>query len=444
MMKRRERQRERKNKVGSICLYLLISIVSFSLGFSTNSIYNKVLLANNNLFDTNEIVASSNITNDTLDVIKETNTDIKIDTTSNNNNSYDYVKGIWIVTAYGIDFPKSRNPIEQKNELDSLINIIKEDAFTDVYFQVRSFADAMYKSNINPVATTLNGIQSFDLVFDPLEYLLDSLTPYGIRVHAGLSPFRVTNGALTFDELHEDHFAKNNKETLIEWENCYYYNPESEKVQKHLKDTLEELCSNYSKLSSIYFDDYFYPEKYMSDSVPRNSIQSDVFREAVNKTVLLGRDIAHKYNMDFGVTPAGIWQNQSSDINGSATRGNESYHAVYADTRKWVKEEMIDYIIPQVYWTIGFEIAPYDVIASWWDDVVNGTDVKLYIGQAINKNSVYSNIKEHLLFNDSLENINGNVFFSFKNYINGASTNDNNLNSLVNKNTDIIDYYDKR
>lgn len=443
-MKRRERKRERKNKVGSICLYLLISIVSFTLGFSTNSICNKVLVESNNSVASSKITVKPNASNDALDVVEETTIDMKVDTISNNKCTDDYIKGIWIVTAYGIDFPKSKNPTEQKEELDSLINSIKEGAFTDVYFQVRSFADAMYKSNINPVAATLNGTQSFDLAFDPLEYLLNSLTPYGIRVHAGLSPFRVTNGSLTFDKLHENHFAKKNKDTLIEWENCYYYNPESEKVQKHLEDTLEELCSNYSQLSSIYFDDYFYPEKYMSDSVERNSPQSDVFREAVNKTVLLGRDVAHKYNMDFGVTPAGIWQNQSSDTNGSATRGNESYHAVYADTRTWVKEEMIDYIIPQIYWTIGFEIAPYDVIANWWNDVVDGTDVKLYIGQAISKNSVYSNIKEHLLFNDSLENINGNVFFSLQNYINGASTNDNNLDSLVNKKADIVDYYDKR
>ena len=84
----------------------------------------------------------------------------------------------------------------------------------------------------------------------------------------------------------------------------------------------------------------------------------------------------------FGVSPFGIWRNQSADPLGSDTAGSQSYDIISADTRKWVKEEWIDYIVPQIYWNIGFTVADYAKLIPWWSDVVTGTDVQLYIGEA--------------------------------------------------------------
>jgi hypothetical protein len=84
----------------------------------------------------------------------------------------------------------------------------------------------------------------------------------------------------------------------------------------------------------------------------------------------------------FGISPFGIWRNQSTDPTGSATRGLQSYDAIYADTKLWVKEGWLDYIVPQLYWHIGFDVADYAKLLPWWAKVVEGTDVQLYIGQA--------------------------------------------------------------
>ncbi len=45
----------------------------------------------------------------------------------------------------------------------------------------------------------------------------------------------------------------------------------------------------------------------------------------------------------------------------------------------------IDYIAPQIYWSIGFKAAAYDVLADWWGIEVNNRPVHLYIGQATYK-----------------------------------------------------------
>ena len=46
---------------------------------------------------------------------------------------------------------------------------------------------------------------------------------------------------------------------------------------------------------------------------------------------------------------------------GSDTRGGGSYSTIYADSRAWVKNGWVDYIMPQIYWNIGYEIADYTV-----------------------------------------------------------------------------------
>ena len=84
----------------------------------------------------------------------------------------------------------------------------------------------------------------------------------------------------------------------------------------------------------------------------------------------------------FGISPFGIWRNAGTDPLGSQTSGLQSYDAIYADTRKWVKQGWVDYIAPQIYWHIGFATADYAVLTAWWAGVVQGTGVQLYIGQA--------------------------------------------------------------
>jgi hypothetical protein len=81
----------------------------------------------------------------------------------------------------------------------------------------------------------------------------------------------------------------------------------------------------------------------------------------------------------FGISPFGIWRNGGE---GSDTKGLESYSAIYADTRTWVRERWLDYIVPQLYWTIGFDKADYAKVLPWWSKTVKGTGVQLYIGMA--------------------------------------------------------------
>jgi hypothetical protein len=103
---------------------------------------------------------------------------------------------------------------------------------------------------------------------------------------------------------------------------------------------------------------------------------------------------------------------------GSSTAGSESFSTTYSDSRKWLKEGWVDYIVPQLYWHIGNKRANYKTLAEWWND--NSFGKNIYLGESIykiesDKNIEWSNssqIPSQIKLNRRLNNIKGNVFFN--------------------------------
>ena len=60
----------------------------------------------------------------------------------------------------------------------------------------------------------------------------------------------------------------------------------------------------------------------------------------------------------FGVSPFGIWRNKKSDTRGSDTGGLQNYDDLYADVLLWAKNGWVDYLMPQLYWTLENKVAP--------------------------------------------------------------------------------------
>ena len=122
--------------------------------------------------------------------------------------------------------------------------------------------------------------------------------------------------------------------------------------------------------------------------------------------------------MKFGISPFGIWANKQSNKLGSLTGGKESYSAIFADTRKWVKNGYIDYIVPQIYWNFGHDVAAYAALVDWWSATVRGTKVKLYIGiGAYNGGRWQSNeLINQMRYNRMHPEVSGAAFFSFRSF----------------------------
>lgn len=345
------------------------------------------------------------------------------------NKRNDDVAAVWISTIYNRDYPavsNRNNPQAQKAEFIEILDSVQELGINKVIVQVRPKADALYKSKINPWSEILTGSQGKDPGYDPLEFMIEETHKRGMTLHAWLNPYRVTTSGTDINVLSKDHLARKNPSLILEHDTsvgkALVFNPEKAEVKKHIKDTVDEIIKNYD-VDGIHFDDYFYPSNYpLPEGQVKDGPVCNQRRAHVNEMIKGVHDTinAHDETIKFGVSPRGIWKNNRVDPTGSATNGSESYYAVYSDSRKWIENNWIDYIVPQIYWERGHRAADYETLVNWWDKEVEGSGVELYIGQGIYKDVVAKETYEQLRINEKYKNVNGSYFFALREILNDS------------------------
>ncbi len=343
------------------------------------------------------------------------------------------LRGLWIASVLNINWPSASglSPTQQQSELRSLLDQAVELRFNAVFVQVRPTADAFWPSPYEPWSQYLTGTQGTDPGYDPLGFAVTEAHARNLEFHAWFNPFRVSMQP-NVNQLAAGHPARTHPGWIETYDGRLYYNPGVPAARQHSIDAIMDAVTRYD-LDGVHFDDYFYPYP----------VSGQDFDDAAEFTAYgAGRTLAdwRRANVDafvqgvsarvnqakphvrFGISPFGIWRNQGTDPLGSATTGLQSYDAIYADTRKWVKQEWIDYIAPQIYWSIGFAAAAYDVLVPWWSQVVAGTRVQLYIGQAAYRiggstDPAWADPQEmpdHLLLNRQHPEVAGDVYYSIE------------------------------
>ena len=314
-------------------------------------------------------------------------------------------RGIWVTSVINLDFPTSQGITAQamKAEIDTIINRTEELGLNVIIFQVRPTGDAFYESDIFPWSHWLSGEQGVPIEgFDPLAYFIEQSHARNIELHAWINPYRIIHTIQNSSDpnsLYANHPVRLRPELAVAWTDpsngrqWLFLDPGLPQARQLIIDGIESLIRRYN-VDGIHFDDYFYPSREFNDDATFARYGGDMDlhdwrRENVNTLV---RDIQTRIrelneeldrNVAWGISPTAIWKNQSSDPLGiPTTRGQESYHALYADTRLWVTEGWLDYIMPQIYWYIGFEIADFEAVFRWWEDLCRDSDVVLYIGHA--------------------------------------------------------------
>jgi len=324
------------------------------------------------------------------------------------------MRAVWIATILNLDYPSVKNDERaQKKEFITMLDKLQATGINTVMVQVRPKADAFYKSSINPWSESLTGTQGKDPGYDPMAFMISETHKRGMSFHAWLNPYRVTNNTTDINTLSVNHPARQHPEWLIEYKGALYYNPEISGVKQHVVDTVKEIVQNYD-VDGIHFDDYFYPSNYpLPEGETKDGAVANARRDNVNDMVKLVNDTIKsiKPGVLFGISPMGIWKNNTSDPTGSNTKGSEAYYSVYSDCRAWVKAGTIDYIVPQIYWEIGYKIADYETLVKWWSNEVKNSSVTLYVGQAAYRETVAKQMDQQLLINQKYSNVKGSVYF---------------------------------
>ncbi|MFJ4907198.1 glycoside hydrolase family 10 protein [Streptomyces sp. NPDC093249] len=307
-------------------------------------------------------------------------------------------RGVWIATVTNRDWP-SRAGLsagEQRAQLLAHLDTAVERRLNAVVLQVRPTADALWPSPYEPWAQCLTGTQGRDPGWDPLGTAVEEAHARGLQLHAWFNPYRVANHTDP-TRLVANHPARLHPEWVLPYGGKLYYNPGLPEVRRFTQDAMLDAVRRYD-IDAVHWDDYFYPypvagqvfaddeayARYGGDFPDRASWRRHNTDLLVSSTAARIKEIDRR--VDFGISPFGVWRNIATDPEGSDTRaGVQTYDDLYADTRKWIREGWIDYVVPQLYWNIGLPAADYAKLLPWWDAVVRGTGVRLHIGEALYK-----------------------------------------------------------
>jgi len=344
-------------------------------------------------------------------------------------------RGVWIATVVNIDWPTTPDdPYEkQKEDFLKLLDYYQSLNFNAVIVQVRTAGDAFYPSNLAPWSKYLTGKEGKkpDTNEDPLSWMIWQAHQRGMEFHAWLNPYRATFDLKT-ELLSPDHDFNKHPQWMLKYGPKYYYDPGIPEVKAHLTKVIREVVSNYD-VDAIHFDDYFYPYKIPNTAFPdKRSFEKykkagqgieDWRRENVNDLVRMVHSAIKEIKpwVQFGISPFGVWRNQDKDPMGSPTQaGQTNYDDLYADPITWMKQGWIDYLIPQIYWSMDYELASYRKLNDWWSN--NNYNTKIYVGNGpykIRENADKSwdnprEINTQISYTRTLPNIHGNAFFSAK------------------------------
>ena len=310
-------------------------------------------------------------------------------------------RAAWLTTVWAIDWPKSHSQpsesgqLKQQEELRAIVDSLAEANMNAVFFQVRGFSDAMYKSKYEPWCQYLTGTRGGEPSYDPLQLIIDYAHQKGIEVHAWVNPYRYASSDATYGNLPMD-YSKTHPEWLVQCGAITILNPSLPEVRQQICNVIADMVANYD-LDGVIFDDYFYQDGYQNAyddeqyALRANGLsRADWRRAQVNLMVREVRDTikAIKPWVTFGIGPAGVAgkANTSAPVYGvepcPSPSSDWQYNQIYSDPLAWYNEKTIDYMAPQIYWTIDSK-TNYDLLCRWWSDMAGHFDRHMYVSHSL-------------------------------------------------------------
>ncbi len=348
-------------------------------------------------------------------------------------------RGVWVATVDNIDWPTkgNYNSDSQKVEFIRLLDMHQRNGLNAIVAQIRPATDAFYPSPYEPWSEWLTGKQGVppNPYYDPLQFMIEETHKRGMQFHAWCNPYRAVFN-ITKSSIAPTHVTKVHPEWFLTYGDKKYFDPGNKEAQQFVVNVIRDVVSRYD-VDAIHFDDYFYPYRIEGKEFPDeasyskygNGLSKDDWRRSNVDSVILFLSKAikeEKKEVQFGISPFGVWRNKDKDPEGSATQaGQTNYDDLYADILLWLKEGWIDYVAPQLYWEFGHPRAAYEVLLDWWSKHTYGK--KCYIGLGIYRANSNKDWKDKTLIPRQIEalratpNIHGMIFFSSKSFNNNPN-----------------------
>ena len=258
---------------------------------------------------------------------------------------------------------------------------------TDLFLQVRAFADAIYPSAYFDSSAWVVRERGDALPFDYLSVILEEASAVRLRVHAWINPYRVLSDTKQIQTICASSavgqlLQDKERECFLETESGLYLQPAAAEAQAQILDGVRELLDLYP-LAGIHLDDYFYPpdvndedddlfEQYRVSGGKKN--KQDWRCAQVNALLQSLYKIVHADGAErvLSISPGGDMEK------------DKALHC--ADVRLWCKKRgYCDWIVPQLYYGFLNEALPFRRTAKAWRRICKSSSVRLIGGLAVYK-----------------------------------------------------------
>ncbi len=321
-------------------------------------------------------------------------------------------RAVWIATVANIDWPTKPglSVAEQKAEAISILNRVQSLNMNAVLLQVRPSADAIYPSTLEPWAEWLTGEQGRAPApaYDPLAFWIEESKKRSIELHAWFNPYRARHTKAA-SPISKDHVANRAPNAVKSYGGFLWLDPGEKAAQDHSFAVIMDVLRRYD-IDGVHFDDYFYPYPVVEQaatqqpSTAQNSVGNALNQStpsAVNRTperevdfpdepswrgyVASGgkltradwrRDNVNRFVervyksvktekpwVRFGISPFGIGR---PDRRPPGIVGFSQYDKLYADVELWLQRGWLDYLAPQLYWSIDQTPQAFGTLLDYW------------------------------------------------------------------------------
>lgn len=325
-------------------------------------------------------------------------------------------RAVWLATNYRLDWPPTTFDAEkQKQSLIEIFDDLKSKNFNTVFFQVRANGVVLFNSSFEPLSPYINGEVDGDVSYDPLAFAIEQAHKHGLEIHAWLNMNLVFTGSEENIFNNPNHICQRKPEWIVEdfrdGQKSYWLDVGLPEVRNYLADLISELVENYD-VDGINLDYIRYPGKNFDDDfsfqVHGKGLTRDEFRR--NNITALVKEIYDKVKLirnevKVGASPIGVYRRLKG------MNSWESYSELYQDSYRWLKDGIVDYLSPQIYWSMN-ENPKFDLLAKDWIENSSGRNIVLGIGAY--KDNVKSQIEEMIKLSRQLET-SGVAFFRYQN-----------------------------